>query len=54
MQQVSNPNDVQIANICPGTNVGDTPGFYYARPKVTNDNHGVGAFLIMYDQMVCR
>ena len=54
LQEVSNPSDTQIRNICPGTGVGTTPDFYYQRPKATNDNHGIGAFLIMYDQLVCR
>jgi len=27
---------------------------YYARPPATNDNHGLGAFLLMYDQLTCR
>ena len=39
-----------IADICIGTNVGDT-AFYLARPKATNDPHGLGAFLIMNEQM---
>jgi unsaturated rhamnogalacturonyl hydrolase len=54
MQMVSNPNDVQIANICPGTGVLATAADYYARPKSTNDQHGIGAFLLMYDQLLCR
>ena len=39
-----------IADICIGTNVGDT-AFYLARPRATNDPHGLGAFLIMNEQM---
>jgi len=39
-----------IANICEGTNVGDLQ-FYYARPRQTDDFHGLGAFLIMNEQM---
>ncbi|MDP9002392.1 MAG: glycoside hydrolase family 88 protein, partial [Myxococcota bacterium] len=54
LQMVSNPTNVQIQNICPGTGVGTTSSFYYGRPKTTNDNHGLGSFLIMYDQLVCR
>jgi len=54
MQEVSNPTSPQIHDICPGTGVGTTPNFYYQRPKATNDNHGIGSFLIMYDQLVCR
>jgi unsaturated rhamnogalacturonyl hydrolase len=54
MQQVSNPDDPQILNICPGTGVLASPAEYYARPKGTNDQHGLGAFLLMYDQLTCR
>ena len=39
-----------IANICEGTNVGDLE-FYYARPKRQDDFHGLGAFLIMNEQV---
>jgi unsaturated rhamnogalacturonyl hydrolase len=39
-----------IANICEGTNVGDL-AFYLARPRSTDDFHGLGAFLIMNEQM---
>jgi unsaturated rhamnogalacturonyl hydrolase len=39
-----------IANICEGTNVGDL-AFYLARPRSTDDPHGIGAFLIMNEQL---
>ena len=39
-----------IADICEGTNVGDL-AFYLARPRSTDDFHGLGAFLIMNEQM---
>jgi unsaturated rhamnogalacturonyl hydrolase len=39
-----------IANICQGTNVGDL-AFYYGRPRATDDFHGIGAFLIMNEQL---
>ena len=39
-----------IANICEGTNVGDL-AYYLARPKSTDDFHGIGAFLIMNEQL---
>jgi unsaturated rhamnogalacturonyl hydrolase len=39
-----------ISNICIGTNVGTLP-FYLSRPRATNDFHGLGAFLIMYEQI---
>ena len=42
-----------VADICIGTNVGDLP-FYFARPRATNDLHGLGAFLIMNEQLRTR
>jgi unsaturated rhamnogalacturonyl hydrolase len=42
-----------IDDICIGTNVGDT-AFYLARPRATNDPHGLGAFLIMNEEMTNR
>jgi len=39
-----------IANICEGTNVSDL-AYYYARKRNTDDFHGLGAFLIMNEQM---
>jgi unsaturated rhamnogalacturonyl hydrolase len=39
-----------LAEICIGTNVGDA-AFYYARPRAVNDLHGLGAFLIMNEQV---
>lgn len=41
---------VDVANICIGTNVGNLQ-FYLDRPRKTNDEHGLGAFLIMNEQM---
>jgi unsaturated rhamnogalacturonyl hydrolase len=38
-----------IANICEGTNVGDL-AYYLARPRATNDPHGLGAFLVMNEE----
>ena len=40
---------VDIANICQGTNVGDL-AYYLARPRKTNDPHGLGAFLVMSEE----
>jgi unsaturated rhamnogalacturonyl hydrolase len=56
MQMVSKnaSGGVDIKNICPGTGVLNSPAEYYARPPATNDNHGLGAFLLMYDQLTCR
>lgn len=39
-----------IANICGGTNVGDL-NYYFNRPRNTDDFHGLGAFLIMNEQL---
>ena len=38
--------DIQIGHVCIGTGVGNYQ-FYCDRPCVTNDLHGVGAFLLM-------
>ncbi|MEV0275753.1 glycoside hydrolase family 88 protein [Streptomyces sp. NPDC050610] len=40
----------ELSGISVGTNVGDY-GFYVKRPRATNDFHGLGAFLIMYEQL---
>ncbi len=50
--QLSHDSDgfAHIANICEGTNVGDL-AFYLNRPKSTDDFHGIGAFLIMNEQL---
>jgi len=39
-------NDLLLQNICVGTGVGDYQ-FYIDRPRVQNDLHGMGAFLLM-------
>jgi rhamnogalacturonyl hydrolase YesR len=39
-----------LTDICIGTNVGDL-AYYYARPRATNDLHGLGSFLIMNEQL---
>jgi unsaturated rhamnogalacturonyl hydrolase len=41
-----------ISDICIGTNVDDVTSFYFDRPRATNDFHGLGAFLIMSEQMM--
>src|SRR2546421_862418 len=41
---------VKLTDICIGTNVGDY-AFYIARPRATNDFHGLGAFMIMNEQL---
>ena len=38
--------DLIVSNICIGTGVGDLQ-FYFDRPTVANDLHGMGAFLLM-------
>jgi unsaturated rhamnogalacturonyl hydrolase len=40
-----------LKDICVGTDVGDY-AYYIARQKATNDLHGLGAFLIMNEQMI--
>nr|WSZ97196.1 glycoside hydrolase family 88 protein [Streptomyces sp. NBC_00857] len=42
-----------LTDISIGTNVGDYD-FYIARPRETNDFHGLGAFLIMNEQLRTR
>ncbi|MEU5636600.1 glycoside hydrolase family 88/105 protein [Streptomyces rishiriensis] len=39
-----------LTDVSVGTNVGDYD-FYVARPRATNDFHGLGAFLIMNEQL---
>ena len=39
-----------ISDICEGTNVADA-AYYYARKRNVNDFHGIGAFLIMNEQL---
>lgn len=41
---------ISLPNIGIGTNVGDL-AFYLARPRDTNDLHGMGAFIIMNEQL---
>lgn len=45
-----NEGDIQITNVCVGTGVGDYE-HYCNRPTVVNDLHGVGAFLLMCQEM---
>lgn len=40
-----------ISDICEGTNVGDL-AYYFARKRMTNDFHGLGAFLIMNEKFM--
>lgn len=39
-----------IGNICIGTNIGDLQ-YYFDRPRHTDDFHGLGAFLLMNEQL---
>lgn len=51
MQLIANPDrDVSVTNICAGSVVGDQ-AYYLARPRNTDDIHGIGAFLLMNEQM---
>lgn len=40
-------NNFEILNICAGTSVGENVEFYYYRPRVINEPHGVAGFLLM-------
>ncbi|MGW5682044.1 glycoside hydrolase family 88 protein [Nonomuraea sp. NPDC003754] len=40
-----------ITDIGEGTNVDDVTGYYYGRARPVNDFHGLGAFLIMNEQL---
>lgn len=44
-------NRTNLTEICIGTNVGSY-SFYMDRPRATNDFHGLGAFLIMNEQLM--
>jgi unsaturated rhamnogalacturonyl hydrolase len=52
LQKISLGSDglTNITDICEGTNVGDLT-YYYGRARKTNDQHGLGAFLIMNEQL---
>ena len=52
LTQISLDKDgmTDLANICEGTNVADI-NYYFARKRNTNDFHGIGAFLIMNEQL---
>jgi unsaturated rhamnogalacturonyl hydrolase len=41
-----------LNQVCTGTNVDDVTSFYFGRPRAVNDFHGLGAFLIMNEQMI--
>jgi unsaturated rhamnogalacturonyl hydrolase len=55
LTQVSLDTDrrTNLQNICVGTNVGDL-AYYLARPRATNELHGLGAFLAMYEQVLAQ
>jgi unsaturated rhamnogalacturonyl hydrolase len=52
LTQISTDKDgtANIENICEGTNVSDI-NYYFARKRNTNDFHGIGAFLIMNEEL---
>jgi len=52
LTQLSRDSDgfAHIENICDGTNVSDL-NYYLSRPRKSDDLHGIGAFLIMNEQM---
>jgi unsaturated rhamnogalacturonyl hydrolase len=53
LSKISLGNDglPNLVDICEGTNVADLP-YYYARKRLTNDLHGLGAFLIMNEKFM--
>lgn len=55
LSQISLGTDgrTNLLNICTGTGVGDL-AFYLARPRITNEIHGLGAFLTMYEQSMMQ
>jgi unsaturated rhamnogalacturonyl hydrolase len=51
--------DGELRDICIGTGIEEDIRFYYDRPRVTNDTHGLGAFLLAgselhYNRLVPR
>jgi unsaturated rhamnogalacturonyl hydrolase len=52
LTRVSRGSDglTNVSGICVGTNVGNQ-AYYFARARKTNDLHGLGAFLIMNEQL---
>ncbi|MFC0429680.1 glycoside hydrolase family 105 protein [Kutzneria buriramensis] len=40
-----------IADICPGTAVTNSLSGYYSRPRTANDQHGLGTFLLMNEEL---
>ena len=52
LTQISLDNDgmVNLTNICEGTNVADI-SYYFSRKRNSNDFHGIGAFLIMNEEL---
>jgi unsaturated rhamnogalacturonyl hydrolase len=44
----------QLAGICVGTDAGASLAYYLGRAQATNDPHGLGAFLIMNEQLTQR
>ncbi|WP_244943348.1 glycoside hydrolase family 88/105 protein [Streptomyces inhibens] len=55
LQRISLGSDgrTHLSDITIGTNVGDY-GYYIDRTRATNDFHGLGAFLIMFEQLRAR
>ena len=40
-----------IVDICPGTAVTNSLSGYYSRPRTANDQHGLGTFLLMNEEL---
>jgi len=41
-----------LSQICVGTGAGSSLTYYYSRPRIPNDPHGLGSFLIMNEQLI--
>jgi unsaturated rhamnogalacturonyl hydrolase len=48
---VGSDGRTNLRDICEGTDAGSSVSYYLGRPRSTNDMHGLGAFLIMYEQL---
>jgi len=44
--------DGQMPDICVGTGISEDLRFYYTRPVLLNDTHGLGAFLLAGTEML--
>jgi unsaturated rhamnogalacturonyl hydrolase len=54
LSKISRNSDgkVNLTDICEGTGISSDISYYYNRARNTNDNHGLGTFMIMNEAMV--